>query len=858
MCVRTKSIPHAGLCGFAVASLVLTAASMAAADPSPTKSQGQSSLSGRADLRPMFHQWKLDPRAQGGRGTCSVFVVTQAIEYAMADRKGTGTRLSPEFLNWASNQAIKQAEDGGFFSDLWSGYANYGICREEEYPYRPAFDHKLRPSSDTIEHARQLRDVGLRLHWIKPWDVTTGLTEKELSQIKQTLRGQWPVCAGLRWPKHEQWDKGVLKMAPPEGVFDGHSVLLVGFRDDPTQPGGGVFLLRNSGRGARDGAMTYEYARAYMNDAAWIDHEAAGPERAGHVGYASAYRDAAEVLLKHNLPALSAPIHNLPWPAPMGRNRRVSSNQQPEWNSENLDMNWILPGQSVNMPVLEGPGVITHMWLTSHAGWVGELNALTLRIYWDGSPEPGVEAPLGDFFAVGQGKPAVVESVPVQVSPTGALSCFWRMPFRKSARIVVTNDNPDRSTGLYWQVDWVQGADVPADEPYFYARYRQEYPAVMGRDYTIADLEGNGVYVGAVLSVTLAQDGWFGEGDDFFYIDGEKVPSLQGTGSEDYFNDAWGFRPRTGHWFGQPRWQGDSAGDSGVCYRWHLPDPVHFSKSLKVAIEHKGNRPDDTEAFYIERPDFLSSVAFWYQHGKPKAFGKLPPWRERRVPWQYHHLVRAFRQAQTTGPAKVAVETTGFFGARPVLSWPNKAPGAALTLPFEVAEDGRYAVRLTAANGPQYGPHQINIDGKKAVAANFRTPEEAEADLLLGTYVLSKGKHAISFQAEGNAEQTGPLAVEMLRLLKLPPEANRTQRTHNEAHFIRLGIGRAVYAYRLAYDVLPDSLEQLAKSGIMPERYLKDENLLPLRSWREGEFLVVENPRPGGWKHRWQGLDARR
>jgi hypothetical protein len=98
----------------------------------------------------------------------------------------------------------------------------------------------------------------------------------------------------------------------------------------------------------------------------------------------------------------------------------------------------------------------------------------------------------------------------------------------------------------------------------------------------------------------------------------------------------------------------------------------------------------------------------------------------------------------------------------------------------------------------------------------------------------------------------------MLRLLKLPPEANRTQRTHNEAHFIRLGIGRAVYAYRLAYGVLPDSLETLAKSGIMPQRYLKDENFLPLRSRREGEYLVVESPRPGGWSHRWQGLDARR
>jgi hypothetical protein len=541
------------------------------------------------------------------------------------------------------------------------------------------------------------------------------------------------------------------------------------------------------------------------------------------------------------------------------RNRRVSSNQQPEWNSANLDMTWLLPGQSVNMPVLEGPGVITHIWMTSHAGWVGELNALSLRIYWDGRQEPGVEAPLGDFFAVGQGKPAVVESIPVQVSPTGAMTCYWRMPFRKSARIVVTNDNPDRSTGLYWQVDWVQVDEVPPETPYFHARFRRECPAAIGRDYEIADLEGRGMYVGTVLSVTLAQDGWFGEGDDFFYIDGEKVPSLQGTGSEDYFNDAWGFRPRTGPWFGPPRWQGDSAGDSGVAYRWHLLDPVHFSKSLKVAIEHKGNRVDDTEGFYLERPDFFSSVAFWYQEGEPTRVGRLPSWPERRVPWEPHHLVRTFRQARSTGSAKVAVETTGFFGARPALSWPNRTPGAVLTLPFRVAEDGRYAVRLTAGAGPGYGSYGIFVDAHRAASADFRAQEDSELDLLLGTHVLAKGEHTISFRAEEAAgDRVGPLAVEMLRLLRLPPEARRTQKTHNEAHFIRLGIGRAIYAYRLAYGELPDSLQTLVKSGIMPARYLNDENNLPLRCRREGDYLVVESPGPDRWTRRWQGLDARR
>ena len=217
-----------------------------------------------------------------------------------------------------------------------------------------------------------------------------------------------------------------------------------------------------------------------------------------------------------------------------------------------MDRTWLQPGETLEIPLLKGPGVITHMWFTSHSGGCNELNALSIRIYWDGRKEPGVEAPLGDFFAVGQGKPAVVESVPVQVSPTGALTCYWRMPFAKSARIVIRNDNPDRSTGLYWQVDWRKLDSLPPDTGYFHARYRQEHPAVMGRDYLIADLEGRGQYVGTVLSVTNAQDGWFGEGDDFFYIDGEAVPSLQGTGSEDYFNDAWDFRSRSSHWSGHP------------------------------------------------------------------------------------------------------------------------------------------------------------------------------------------------------------------------------------------------------------------------------------------------------------------
>src|SRR5208282_2628901 len=768
----------------------------------PASAGAAPTLPASVDLRPAFDKGGLARRTQGKRNTCSVFTVAGALEYAAAIKQGRAERFSVEFLNWGANKIVGEDEDGAFFSDLWKAYATYGVCAEQAMPYRAAFDPALAPAPEVLAEAKTRLALGLRHHWIKEWNVKTGLTDDQLLAIKRTLSQGWPVCGGFRWPKQPKWSDDVLQMCPPDAVYDGHSILLVGYREETNQAGGGVFIFRNTNNGGRDGSMPYTYAQAYMNDAVWIDSDAPPPP-AGPVS--------SQTVLP---PAFRGPLGAIATPF-VGRNRRISSNEQPNWNDANMDMTILTPGQVFEMPVLRGPGVITHIWFTSHAGRVNELNALSLRIYWDGRKDPAVEVPLGEFFAVGQGQPAVVESYPVQVSPTGALACYWRMPFAKSARIVIANDNPERTTGLYWQVDWVELDQLPPNTPYFHARYRQEYPAQAGRDYLIADLQGQGHYVGTVISVTLGQDGWWGEGDDFFYIDGEAVPSLQGTGSEDYFNDAWGLRPRTSHWFGSPRWQGDDAGDSGICYRWHVLDPVGFTNSLKVTIEHKGNRAEDIEGFFLERPDFLNSVAFWYQTGEPKRFADLPPYPERRVPWQFHHLVRAFRQAKASGSVKPKVQFSGMFGARPVLGWANTAVGERLTLPFEVESAGRYAVRLTAGAAPDFGAGDIALDGKVVLKrADFRAPEDNELDLQLGTHELAKGTHHLSFHAiatEGG--RAAPIAVEMLRLLPLPPEATRAVKTHNEAHFIRLGIGRAIYAYRLAYGKVPDSLEAVVKAG---------------------------------------------
>jgi hypothetical protein len=225
-------------------------------------------------LRPEFDKLGLARWSQGNRPTCSAFTVAGALEFALARREGRGTRLSVEFLNWASNKECGTEEDGGFFSDLWKGFAAYGISSAEAFPYANQFTPTVQPSKEALEEAKKRRDSGLQFHWIKEWNVNTGLTKSHLYAIKQVLASGWPVCSGLRWPKKEQWVEDVLQLCPPEAVRDGHSVLLVGFRDDSAQPGGGVFIFRNTSNGGRDGFMPYAYAQAYMNDAAWINFTA--------------------------------------------------------------------------------------------------------------------------------------------------------------------------------------------------------------------------------------------------------------------------------------------------------------------------------------------------------------------------------------------------------------------------------------------------------------------------------------------------------------------------------------------------------------------------------------------------------
>ncbi|MDI6845596.1 MAG: DUF2961 domain-containing protein [Candidatus Saccharicenans sp.] len=303
------------------------------------------------------------------------------------------------------------------------------------------------------------------------------------------------------------------------------------------------------------------------------------------------------------------------------RSRRISSFDPTGGNRDAIS---IPPGQTAVLAEIKGPAAIHHIWFTISAEpFYGRK--LVLRIYWDGEDTPSVEVPVGDFFAVGHGLNRNLFSIPVVRSSEGrSLNCYWYMPFRWSARITVTNEGTRPVGSFYYYIDYRELQDIKPDVPYFHAHYRQEFPCEPGKNYTVLDAVGRGHYVGCVLSVLQRSMGWWGEGDDMIYVDGEEFPSLHGTGTEDYFSDAWGMREGNNLYYGCSIQEEDfQVGAKATVYRFHLTDPIPFSRSIRVTIEH-GHAND--------RADYWSSVAFWYQTEPHKPFPPFPS-VDKRLPF---------------------------------------------------------------------------------------------------------------------------------------------------------------------------------------------------------------------------------
>ncbi len=435
------------------------------------------------------------------------------------------------------------------------------------------------------------------------------------------------------------------------------------------------------------------------------------------------------------------------------RTRRDSSSN-PDWHNGNSDRREIDAGGTLTVAELEGPGVITHIWFTISHRVPFYSRLLTLRIYWDGEEHPSVECPVGDFFGVGNGVDKSFASLPIRVSSEGrGRNCYWPMPFRKSARITVSNESDVPCRAFYYYIDWQKHDTLPANTAYFHAMYRQEHPCVMGRNYVLADIVGRGHYVGTIQSVYLMCAGWYGEGDDFFFIDGETEPSLRGTGTEDYFCDGWGFRELDGPFYGVPVCEGRSAGDRGTAYRWHLTDPVVFTNSLRVEIEHKGSVtfPDGTRNGFIERDDLMSSVAFWYQTEPHKKWAALPTGPQ-RLPFTEIDLVVGGKALKGEKHSDGTVQTQnlrgGTAGYKFLAFKPTEATGW-LELHFATEKEQVADLIGNMVHGREGGRYRVLLDGKELAVMNLAAEDTSVTPHRWGMRQLAAGDHILRFECVG-------------------------------------------------------------------------------------------------------------
>jgi hypothetical protein len=435
-----------------------------------------------------------------------------------------------------------------------------------------------------------------------------------------------------------------------------------------------------------------------------------------------------------------------------------ASSSDPNWTNGNADARPIAAGGTLTLATLKGAGQIVHIWCTIAHDAPFYSRLLTLRMYWDGEEHPSVECPIGDFFGIGHGVDKPFTSLPIRVSSDGrGRNCYWPMPFRKSARITVTNESDKRCGAFYYYVDWQKHPSLSRDSAYFHAMYRQDYPCVMGRNYLLADLQGRGHYVGTIQSVYLVSPGWYGEGDDFFFIDGEKEPSLRGTGTEDYFCDGWGFREQSGPFYGTPLWEGYQTGDRGTAYRFHIPDPVVFKKSLRVEIEHKGSQvfPDGKVSGFIERDDLMSSVAFWYQTEPHRPWPALPPGPE-RLPFSERLLVKGHDAAANAkhSEAPVEVQSVGGVADGKQLWFKSGDDKGWVEVTFDMDKEQSVELSAKMVHSWDYGIYKVMLDGKQVAQVDLYSPDVKPTAHKLGIHKLAAGPHALRFECAGKSRNS--------------------------------------------------------------------------------------------------------
>jgi hypothetical protein len=462
--------------------------------------------------------------------------------------------------------------------------------------------------------------------------------------------------------------------------------------------------------------------------------------------------------------------------------KRVSSYDSTGGNADAVPID---PGKSYTLAEIKGPAAISHLWCTISAEPFYSRK-LILRIYWDDESEPSVEAPIGDFFGVGHGVDRNYSSLPFNVSSLGrARNCFFEMPFAKSARLSVTNEGNQRVGAFYYYVDYRVYETLLENTPYFHAQYRQEMPCKPNGNYLIIDAKGQGHYVGCNLSVLQRAPGWWGEGDDMIYIDGETKPTFNGTGSEDYFCDAWGMREAQSLFYGCPLQEEDyEIGSKATVYRFHIPDPIPFRKSIRVTIEH-GTQND--------RADFFSSVGYWYQIEPHSRYAEIAP-VDKRLPFAYggNFARPVWKETKLSDPEggtgglmhlqdsltamkfsskNIIMRRTSYYGAdgnRYRELDVEGTVGETATLQFQARAEETYNVALHFKKSPSYGKFAALCKDKEVGSFDGYASDEETGVMTLRDLMLAEGTNVLTFKTTGKNDSSSAYGMGFMGMTSAP------------------------------------------------------------------------------------------
>jgi hypothetical protein len=286
-------------------------------------------------------------------------------------------------------------------------------------------------------------------------------------------------------------------------------------------------------------------------------------------------------------------------------------------------------GETFTIAEMEGPGAIQQIWMTPTGNWQFSI----IRFYWDDEKTPSIETPIGAFFGMGWNEFAPLNSLAINVNPGSAFNCYWKMPFRKKCKITVENINKEEPMRLYYQVNYTL-TEVGEDEGYFHAQYRRSNPNANALHVILDGIKGKGQYVGTYMGMGVNNNGWWGEGEIKFFLDGDKdFATIVGTGTEDYFCGSYNFENQK-----TKQYQEFSTAYAGLhqvvrpdgvykaqqrfgMYRWHIMDPIRFDGDLRVTIQDLGWRHGGR---YLPQQSDIITVAYWYQREPHATFPVLP------------------------------------------------------------------------------------------------------------------------------------------------------------------------------------------------------------------------------------------